>query len=71
MSPPNVVPIPHAIRDELTLMVVNDLLGPAGGPDEELDPREDRVTNRYLDIPTQDVVAGCGRATAADFRPAP
>jgi len=29
-------------------MVVNDLLGPAGGPDEELDQREDRVTSRYL-----------------------
>src|SRR6476659_519588 len=39
---------PHAIRDELTNMVVNDLLGPAGGPDEELDQREDRVTGRYL-----------------------
>jgi hypothetical protein len=25
---------PHAIRDELTEMVVNDLLGPAGGPEE-------------------------------------
>lgn len=39
---------PHAIRDELTAMVVHDLLGPAGGPDEELDQREDRVTGRYL-----------------------
>ena len=39
---------PHSIRDELTEMVVNDLLGPAGGPDEELDQREDRVTGRYL-----------------------
>lgn len=29
-------------------MVVNDLLGPAGGLDEELDQREDRVTGRYL-----------------------
>src|SRR5690606_35403024 len=29
-------------------MVVNDLLGPARGPDEELDQREDRVTGRYL-----------------------
>ena len=29
-------------------MVVNDLLGPAGGPAEELDQREDRVTGRYL-----------------------
>ena len=39
---------PHAIRDELTEMVVNDLLGPAGGPSEELEQREDRVTGRYL-----------------------
>jgi hypothetical protein len=39
---------PHAIRDELTAMIVNDLLGPAGGPEEELHQREDRVTNRYL-----------------------
>ena len=39
---------PHAIRDELTEMVVNDLLGPAGGLSEELDQREDRVTGRYL-----------------------
>ena len=46
---PTLPPItPHAIRDELTAMVVNDLLGPAGGPDEELDQREDRVTGRYL-----------------------
>ena len=29
-------------------MIVNDLLGPAGGPDEELHQREDRVTGRYL-----------------------
>lgn len=29
-------------------MVVSDLLGPAGGPSEELDQREDRVTGRYL-----------------------
>ena len=46
---PTLPPIsPHAIRDELTHMVVNDLLGPAGGPVEELDQREDRVTGRYL-----------------------
>lgn len=42
------VPSPHAIRDELTEMVVKDLLGPAGGADEELDQREDRVSGRYL-----------------------
>lgn len=45
---PLAAPTPHAIRDELTTMVVRDLLGPAGGPDEELDQREDRVTGRYL-----------------------
>ncbi len=39
---------PYEIRDELTAMVVNDLLGPAGGSTEELDQREDRVTGRYL-----------------------
>ena len=27
---------PHAIRDELTAMIVNDLLGPASGPEEEM-----------------------------------
>lgn len=39
---------PTAIRHELADMVVKDLLGPAGGPDEELDQREDRVYGRYL-----------------------
>jgi hypothetical protein len=48
-SAPALPPItPHAIRDELTEMVVRDLLGPAGGAEEELDQREDRVTGRYL-----------------------
>jgi Helicase conserved C-terminal domain len=42
------VTIPHAIRDELTQMVVRDLLGPAAGDDEELDQREDHVYQRYL-----------------------
>jgi hypothetical protein len=41
-------PTPHAIRDELTQIVVRDLLGPAGGADEELDQREDHVFQRYL-----------------------
>lgn len=41
-------PTPAAIRDELTEMVVKDLLGPAGGPEEELDQREDHVYSRYL-----------------------
>jgi len=42
------VPTPHTIRDELTRVVVRDLLGPAGGEDEELDQREDHVYQRYL-----------------------
>lgn len=39
---------PASIRDQLTELVVTDLLGPTGGKDEELDQREDRVTGRYL-----------------------
>src|SRR5438132_5310915 len=39
---------PHTIRDELTTMIVRDLLGPAAGPEEELDQREDHVYQRYL-----------------------
>jgi Helicase conserved C-terminal domain len=42
------VTTPHEIRDKLTRMVVRDLLGPAGGEDEELDQREDHVFQRYL-----------------------
>lgn len=41
-------PSPYAIRDELTAMVVKDLLGPAEGPEEELDQREDHAYGRYL-----------------------
>jgi hypothetical protein len=37
-----------AIRDELTDMVIRDLLGPAGGPEEELNKYEDHVYGRYL-----------------------
>lgn len=56
-TPPLVTPIavpalatatPSAIRDELTDMVVRDLLGPAGGPDEELGQYEDHAYQRYL-----------------------
>ena len=36
------------LRDDLVDMVRRDLLGPAGGEDEELDQFEDRVSNRYL-----------------------
>ena len=39
---------PSDIRDELTDMVVRDLLGPAGGPDEELSQYEDHAYSRYL-----------------------
>jgi hypothetical protein len=41
-------PLPGAIRDELTDMVIRDLLGPAGGPEEELSQFEDHVYGRYL-----------------------
>lgn len=39
-------PAPAILRDELQSMVLRDLLGPAGGPEEELDV--DRVHERYL-----------------------
>ena len=39
---------PYIIRDELTDMVIKDMLGPAGGPEEELNQWEDRVRERYL-----------------------
>ncbi len=39
---------PSAIRDELTALVHRDLLGPAGGPEEELDQIEDNASGRYL-----------------------
>ncbi len=38
-------PSPSAIRDELERLVLADLLGPAGGDDEEI---EDRPRDRYL-----------------------
>jgi len=41
------VPMPHDLRDQLTDMVINDLLGPAGGEEEELD-KEERIRERYL-----------------------
>ena len=41
-------PTPSDLRDELTDMVVRDLLGPAGGPEEELNQYEDHVYQRYL-----------------------
>lgn len=41
-------PAPPEIRDALTEMVVRDLLGPAEGPEEELNQREAHVYGRYL-----------------------
>ena len=41
-------PTPSDLRNELTDMVVRDLLGPAGGPDEELNQYEDHAYQRYL-----------------------
>ena len=42
------LPSPAGIRDELTSMVIHDLLGPAGGPEEELSKDEAHVYGRYL-----------------------
>jgi hypothetical protein len=42
------VSTPSGVRDELTDMVVKDLLGPAGGPEEELNQFEDHAYTRYL-----------------------
>ena len=39
-------PSPHQLRAELEAMVLGDLLGPAGGEDEELTERT--VRDRYL-----------------------
>ncbi len=42
----NAVPSSVAVRAELEDLVVRELLGPAGGPVEEVD--ESRVSDRYL-----------------------
>jgi len=39
---------PCEIRDELMQMVISDLMGPAGGPEEELNRFEDHTYQRYL-----------------------
>src|SRR5205085_12231772 len=39
---------PSDLRDELTEMVIRDLLGPAGGSAEELNQYEDHAYQRYL-----------------------
>lgn len=41
-------PSPWEMREELTHLILKDLLGPAGGPEEELPERETRVSERYL-----------------------
>lgn len=48
IAPTLVTKTPSDIRDELTDMVIRDLLGPAGGPDEELSQYEDHAYSRYL-----------------------
>ena len=40
------IPSPTKIREELERMVLKDLLGPVGGPEEEID--EPSVRDRYL-----------------------
>ncbi len=45
----NLIPkTPSDLRNELTDMVIRDLLGPAGGPDEEMSQYEDHAYQRYL-----------------------
>jgi hypothetical protein len=41
-------PTPAALRDQLADMVIKDLLGPAAGPEEELNQYEDHAYKRYL-----------------------
>ncbi len=47
-SPVLATKTPSNLRDELTDMVIRDLLGPAGGSDEELNQHEDHAYQRYL-----------------------
>src|SRR5215475_887992 len=47
-TPVLVTKTPDDLRNELTDMVIRDLLGPASGSEEELDQREDHVYQRYL-----------------------
>ena len=46
MNQPTPMPSQHQLRAELEAMVVGDLLGPAGGAEEELTERN--VRDRYL-----------------------
>jgi hypothetical protein len=48
-QPPPLVPSPAALRREFEALVINDLLGPAGGPDETLPViAGSKVRDRYL-----------------------
>lgn len=42
------MPTPFEMRAELVDLLNRDLLGPANGPEEELDPNDTRVSSRYL-----------------------
>lgn len=61
------IPSQHQIRAELEAMVLGDLLGPAGGEDEELTERT--VRDRYLVgvlAPSRGGEKGVGRRTSQD-----
>jgi hypothetical protein len=71
------LPSPTKIREELEQMVLKDLLGPVGGPEEEID--EPSVRDRYLvgmlrpsgkNSPPRSSTS-CPRAAAARSRMAP
>ncbi|MHB8644191.1 MAG: DISARM system helicase DrmA [Thermomicrobiales bacterium] len=67
-------PAPSALRDEMMRLVLSDLLGPAGGPTEELteDPQERYLVgmlaprNLHVAAETQDDLAESGTDTAED-----
>jgi hypothetical protein len=45
-SAPEPAPTPERLRDELQQLIIKDLLGPVGGPEEEVE--DDHVRERYL-----------------------
>jgi hypothetical protein len=48
-QPPPQSPLPTKIREELEQMVLKDLLGPVGGPEEEIDEQHGgRGQTRFL-----------------------
>src|SRR5271157_6485 len=61
------IPSPTKIREELEQMVLKDLLGPVGGPEEEID--EPSVRDRYLVSPLTklDRNSGPGYAVGVPF----